>query len=214
MQNITKAELLQAQVALLSAIVLQYIVWRVTHGFTRAQMFILLAEIGMVAVISFSTSIHSILSRTVHRYLAVFLLALMSAANISSLIVVVESLITGVSSLSGVELLATALAIFMTNIIIFALWYWEIDSPGLTSKRWSARDKDFQFTQQDFKQEFPGWKPGFIDYFYLSLTNAVNFAASDTKPLTQSAKMLMALQAIISVFVVALVVARSVSILG
>jgi uncharacterized membrane protein len=102
----------------------------------------------------------------------------------------------------------------MTNIIVFAMWYWEIDSPGLTRTKWSVHDKDFQFTQQNMKKEFPNWQPEFIDYLYLSTTNAINFAPADTKPLTRSAKLLMGSQALISVFTLALVIARSVSILG
>jgi uncharacterized membrane protein len=97
---------------------------------------------------------------------------------------------------------------------VYALWYWEIDSPGLTRTLWSKYDKDFQFTQQDLEQEFPRWHPQFLDYLYLSITNAVNFAPADARPLTRQAKMLMASQSLISVFTLALVIARSVSILG
>ena len=105
-------------------------------------------------------------------------------------------------------------SIFLTNIIVYALWYWEIDSPGLTAKRWSKHDKDFQFTQQDMPHEFPTWRPQFVDYLYLSIINAVNFAPADARPLTRSAKLLMASQSLVSVFTLALVIARSVSILG
>ncbi len=137
-----------------------------------------------------------------------------SLANITSLALVLQSLVTGRGEFSGVHLLASAIAIFLTNIIVYALWYWEIDSPGLTSKRWSTSDKDFQFTQQDMVAEFPKWRPEFVDYLYLSVTNAINFAPADARPLTRSAKMLMASQALVSVFTLALVIARSVSILG
>lgn len=97
---------------------------------------------------------------------------------------------------------------------MFALWYWEIDSPGLSGRKWSKHDQDFQFTQQDPGNTFPSWQPTFIDYLYLSLTNAINFAPADARPLTPQAKALMGTQALVSVFTLALVVARSVSILG
>jgi|SRR3989344_2454323 len=214
LQQISKIELAQAQLALLLAIFLQFIVWRANHGFSRAQLFIIIAEIAMVSVVSFSASVRTLHSRTLYRFAAISLLVLMSAANLSSLIVVIHSLITGSTNLNGLQLLASAVAIFLTNIIVFALWYWEIDSPGLTRKRWSAREKDFQFTHQNLKDEFPGWKPEFLDYLYLSVTNAINFAPADSKPLTRSAKMLMGAQALVSAFTVAIVIARSVSILG
>jgi len=168
----------------------------------------------MVAVVSFSSSVKTFHSRSIYRFAAIALLILMSSANLSSLIIVVHSLITGSSSETGMQLLASAIAIFATNIIIFALWYWEIDSPGLTQRRWSTKDQDFHFTQQGLKKQYPDWKPEFIDYLYLSITNAINFAPADTRPLTKSAKMLMSGQALVSVFTVAVVIARSVTILG
>lgn len=214
LQRISKTELFQAQLALIAAIFLQFIVWRAYHGFSRVQFFIILAEIAMLSVVSFSASIKTLHSRSVYRLGAISLLVLMSSANLSSLVIVIDSLITGSSELTGMQLLASAIAIFATNIIVYALWYWEIDSPGLTQRRWSAREKDFQFTQQDLHHEFAQWKPEFVDYFYLSLTNAINFASADARPLTHSAKLLMSSQALISVFTLALVIAKSVSILG
>ena len=68
--------------------------------------------------------------------------------------------------------------------------------------------------QQERRSEFIGWTPQYLDYLYLSVTNAINFASADTKPITRNAKFLMGAQALISVFTLALVVARSVSILG
>lgn len=214
LQKIGKSEMLQAQGALIAAIFLQIMVWRANHGFTTAQFFIILAELALVTVVSFSSSVKTFHSRSMHRFAAISLLLLMSAANAASLIVVIDSLISGAFNESGLQLLASALAIFLTNVIVFALWYWEIDSPGLTRRRWSTREKDFQFTQQNMIKEFPDWKPEFFDYLYLSMTNAINFAAADAKPLTRWSKVLMGVQALISVFTLALVLARSVSILG
>ena len=68
--------------------------------------------------------------------------------------------------------------------------------------------------QQDRPKEFKDWRPTYLDYLYLSVTNAINFAPADTKPVTHAAKLLMGTQALVSVFTLALVVARSVSIIG
>jgi uncharacterized membrane protein len=140
-------------------------------------------------------------------------MGLISVANITALVYVLHSLITATHT-NGEKLLASAVTIFLTNVIVFALWYWEIDSPGLTRTRWSWHEKDFQFTQNDREDEFKGWKPEFADFMYLSITNAINFAPADARPLTHQAKILMACQSLISVFTLALVLARSVSILG
>ncbi len=212
--NVDKLEMFHAEVALIIAIFLQMIVWWAYHSFSNLQFFIILGEVAMLSVVAFSSNIKTFHSRNIYKIAALVLLMIMSAANFSSLVVVIKSLITGHSDFTGMQLLASALAIFATNIIVFGLWYWEIDSPGLTQRRWSSRDKDFQFSQQDMEKDFPDWRPEFIDYMYLSLTNAINFAPADTKPLTHSAKTLMGTQALISVFTLAVVIARSVSILG
>lgn len=214
LRKVTKHELFYALIALFIAIGLQFMVWRVQHGFTPVQYAIIAAELLLALTLATSASLRTLHKRALHRVAAFILLGLMTAANISSLVVVLSSLIGSSSNLTGLGLLSSAIAIFATNIIVYALWYWELDSPGLTSTSLSKHDKDFQFTQQDLPAEFPQWRPEFVDYLYVSMTNAVNFAPADTLPLSRSAKMLMASQAIISVFTLAIVVARSVSILG
>lgn len=214
LHKITRAELYQAQAAIVVAIGLQLIARHVgSELLPGSQYLIIIIEVAMAMLIGFTINRRT-RERGLHHVLAVVLLALISAANISSLIFVLNLLITHNGVISGENLLISALAIFLTNIIVYALWYWEIDSPGLTRTRWSKNDKDFQFTQQDMAGEFPGWRPQFADYLYLSITNAVNFAPADTKPLTLQSKALMASQSLVSVFTLALLIARSVSILG
>jgi hypothetical protein len=215
LQRITKGELFHAQIALAVAISLQVIVWKMNDELLAGpQYLLLLAEVGLAVLISFTVNMRSVHERGLNHLFAVILLGLISAANVSSLMLVLHALIVSHAAFSGPELLTSAVAILLTNVIVYALWYWEIDSPGLSRKRWSKHDKDFQFTQQDLKNEFSGWRPQFFDYLYLSITNAINFASADARPLTHAAKMLMGSQALISVLTLALVLARSVSILG
>lgn len=213
---ITKVELWTAQAALFVAIGLQFMVWQISPKLVFGPQYIIVAiEIALTILLGFTATKELYNdNHRIHHNGSILLLALISIANISSLILVLNSLIIGTSHLSGYELLISAVAIFLTNIIVFALWYWEIDSPGLTGRKWSRHDKDFQFTQQDMGNDFSDWQPRFADYLYLSLTNAINFAPADTKPITTQAKGLMGIQALVSVFTLALVIARSVSILG
>jgi uncharacterized membrane protein len=212
---ISKNELIQAQMAVAVAIGLQIIAWGISSQLLPAtHIFLISMEAILLFTIGFTSLIYSKGGKAVHHAVALGLLGLISFANISALLYVLHSLIVGHADVAGQQLLASAIAIFMTNIIVYALWYWEIDSPGLTRKKWSRSDKDFQFTQQDMREDFPDWKPEFIDYMYLAVTNAINFAPADARPLTGSAKLLMASQALVSVFTLALVIARSVSILG
>jgi uncharacterized membrane protein len=215
LKRISTRELVQAQTALLIAIGLQFIASHVSIELLPGIHYgIIIIELVLVLVLSSTAHLTSAHSRVVNHFIAVVLLALLSLANIGALISVLQSLIVEHAVADGKELLVSAIAIFLTNLIVFALWYWEIDSPGLTRRRWSKHDKDFQFTQQDMASEFPGWKPEFADYLFLSVFNAVNFAPADTKPLTRNAKMLMAAQSLVSVFTLGLLVARSVNILG
>jgi uncharacterized membrane protein YhaH (DUF805 family) len=201
--RITRKELFQAQLALIVAIGLQIFTRHIgSELLPGSQYMIILTEVGLVVLLGFTVNLHHKRARDIHHAMAVVL------------VYVLHSLIVEHSVISGEKLLAAALAIFMTNIIVYALWYWEIDSPGLTRTVWSKYDKDFQFTQYDSPQEFPNWQPQFGDYLYLSVTNAVNFAPSDSRPLTLQAKFLMGSQALVAVFTLALVLARSVSILG
>jgi len=214
LKHLAKKELFHAQVVLLIAIGLQILVWQINEDLFGPQYLIVLIEIALALIIGFTANVEKLRSNGVHHTLAIGLLGLISVANISALIVVLQSLVVGHLILTGLQLLVAALAIFATNIIVFSLWYWEIDSPGLTRRRWSKHEKDFQFTQQDRGAEFEGWQPEFLDYLYLAITNAINFAPADTRPLTHQAKFLMGLQALVSVFTLALVIARSVSIIG
>ncbi len=215
LDRITKRELLQAQIALFVAIGLQFIAWRVSDELLPGSHYLLIVtEVVLAVVIGLTANLGQAKHRGLHHVVALGLLAMISLANIVALAFVLNALIVSHATIAGSQLLVAAVVIFMTNIIVYGLWYWEIDSPGLTRTRWSKHDKDFQFTQQDMPREFPDWKPEFADYLYVSVTNAINFAPADTKPLTRSAKLLMASQALISVFTLALVIARSVSILG
>lgn len=213
--RINRAELLQAQSALLVAIALQVLARRVgTDTVPGSHYLIIMTELVLAVLIALTVNIRQPRGRGLYHLFAILLLGIISVANASGLIYVLHSLIVQHGTVNGEHLLTSALAIFITNIIVFALWYWEMDSPGLTRTVWSRYKRDFQFAQQHMPQEFPEWQPEFADYLFISITNAVNFAPADTRPLTRQAKMLMALQSLVSVFTLALLIARSVSILG
>jgi hypothetical protein len=215
MANINRTEILHAQFALAIAILLQVFVLVVNPALSKGPQYVIIAtELGLALLLGLTINMHTRKERELRNHSAGTLLGFISVANIGALLAVLYSLIVGHASLTGFQLLSSAIAIFLTNILVYALWYWEIDSPGFTSNRWSKHDRDFQFTQQNMPKEFPVWEPTFIDYLHVSLTNAINFAPADAKPLTHVAKVLMSSQALISLFTLALLVARSVSLLG
>jgi uncharacterized membrane protein len=112
-------------------------------------------------------------------------------------------------------LLSTGAAIWLTNIIAFAVWYWQFDRGGPAARAHARRTlPDFQFVQmQNPELAHPDWEPQFTDYLYLSCTNATAFSPTDVMPLTRWAKLTMLAQSLVSLTTVALVIARAVNIL-
>jgi hypothetical protein len=148
--------------------------------------------------------------------MAILLIAFISFANVTSLILVVDSLL-GTKLITGKELILSAIAIYLTNIIIFGLWYWELDSNGNPAQSQSVEPVDFLFPQMNTGIKVEGidsWAPTFFDYLYVSITNASAFSPTDTLPLTHRAKLLMSSQSTVSLITIALVAARAVNILA
>ena len=140
-----------------------------------------------------------------------FALAL-ALVNQAYVVIIVVQLVNG--QIDGPSILLTAFAVWITNVIAFALVYWELDSGGPYARRIEGvRDdapQDFQFPQQ---QNGASWDPVFFDYAYFSLSNMMAFSPTDTMPLTLRAKALMAYQALTGFVLLALVISRAVNIL-
>jgi uncharacterized membrane protein len=149
------------------------------------------------------------------RRVALALTAFVSVANIYSLYALTHLLLHGKVA-NGRELIVSGMLIWLTNFLIFALWYWEMDRGG-PGRRAAGRDRapDFLFPQMsDDRIEPIDWRPKFVDYLYVSLTNATAFSPTDTMPLTSAAKSTMGLQALVSLVTIGLIVSRAVNILA
>jgi len=149
------------------------------------------------------------------RYLTLTLAGIISVDNGSSAALLDAKLIGGHAGAQAGPLLASAAAIYLTNVIAFGIWYWELDRGGPTARAAAHSPyPDFlfpQMTQHHLARK--DWEPAFGDYLYLSFTNAMAFSPTDTLPLTRWAKLLMAFQSAVALSTIALVVARSVNIL-
>jgi hypothetical protein len=151
--------------------------------------------------------------KLLRRLLALTLLALITVTNIASLLLVSNALLNG-SVTDGHILIYSALVIYATNIIVFGLFYWELDNRNIEGK--VDGERDFMFPQQSSSttaNHQPNWQPTFFDYLYVSVTNATAFSPTDAMPLTYRAKLLMTVQAFTSLTTIALVAARAVNIL-
>jgi len=201
------------QVAMVVAIGLQLLL---PDKFAVGTRYVLPAvEALLLWALSFTTPRERIFKSLARRVNVLLLIGITSAANAYALGRVANLLLqTHISN--GRELILTSINIFLTNIIIFALWYWEMDGGGPGERHKLERyELDFAFPQQQNNElHHPGWRPTFVDYLYTSSTNAMTFGPADTVPLTRRAKMLMVLQSTISLITVALVAARAVGILN
>jgi uncharacterized membrane protein len=143
------------------------------------------------------------------------LTALVSVANGWSAALLSIELVGGRAGENAGPLLSTGAAIWLTNIIAFALWYWQFDRGGPAARAHARRRiPDFLFVQmQSPEVAHPDWEPAFVDYLYLSFTNATAFSPTDVMPLSRWAKLTMLVQSLVSLVTVALVIARAVNIL-
>ncbi|MGH2515354.1 MAG: hypothetical protein ACRDHP_06835 [Ktedonobacterales bacterium] len=131
-------------------------------------------------------------------------------ALIGSLGLLVSSI---VNFQQGRKLLVPAAILWSINVLVFTLWYWELDGGGpLGRTEEKNRAVDYQFIQER-DGEPPNWKPGFVDYLYLAFNTATAFSPTDTMPLTPLAKLMMMAESIVSLVIVVLLVGRSVNIL-
>ncbi len=160
------------------------------------------------------------------RWVSIGLLLLIAAANLSSLVLLVDQLANGATKNGGALLLGAA-QVWLTDIIVFALAYWELDRGGPVVRTRMPRSQlppaDFRFPQDEDHDAIDevaarsaaksDWCPAYVDYLYVSVTNSSAFSPTDTMPLSHRAKMLMATESVSALMLSVLVIARGVSLL-
>jgi uncharacterized membrane protein len=149
------------------------------------------------------------------RVASLSLIAVMSLSNATSGARLIVDLVRGQGNTTPVQLLLTGGAIWLTNVIVFGVWYWEFDRGGPIQRAAGTQPyPDFMFPQMTSPELAPAdWEPGFVDYLYMSFTNAMAFSPTDVMPMTRWAKLTMLMQSLISVVTLLLVIARAVNIL-
>ena len=158
------------------------------------------------------------------RWLSIALATIVILANLASLGILVSHL----SSTNGSQLLVAAMQTWVTNVIGFALLYWELDRGGPVARRREDRSEmpaaDWRFSQDEndgavievkkTSSASADWIPIFVDYAYVSLTNSSAFSPTDTMPLSSRAKILMGIQATAALLTSLILVAFAVGSLG
>jgi hypothetical protein len=162
------------------------------------------------------------------RIWSILLIAMVNFFNLASVLLLVGGFFRPekAATHSAAMILRTGAQIWLTNILVFALWFWELDGEGPDARaRFDSatdfRNADFLFPQMQMAisgaKSSPcvdaSWKPQFIDYLYLAFTNSTAFSPADVMPLSRWAKVLMTVEALISLITIAIVLARSVSLI-
>ena len=144
------------------------------------------------------------------------LIGLISAVNAAAAVRLVAGIIGAAKfSTDANVLLGSGGAIWLSNVITFGLWYWDLDRGGAAARaRGSSRQPAFVFPEMTNAQYVaPGWYPKFIDYLHLSFTTATAFSPTDVSAIKPWAKLMMMTEEAISLLVAVLVVSRAVNIL-
>lgn len=144
---------------------------------------------------------------------------IVTLALISSVALLVRAL--PLHKVTPVELLRSSAALWVTNILVFALWYWRLDAGGPHRRDRRARHREgaFLFPQMGMDDETrtatnqTAWSPQFVDYLFLAFNTSTALSPTDVSPLSRWAKALMMVQASISLTVIVLIAARGVNVL-
>ena len=152
---------------------------------------------------------------TVLRTLGIMLTATVGVTTAWSVLSLVRGLVDGRFGDDPSALLLTGGSILLTNVITFALLFWEFDRGGPPARAAGREDHpDFLFAQMQAPDVAdPDWEPTFVDYLYLAFTNSTAFSPTDTLPFSRWAKITMLFESLVSLVTVVLVVARAVNVL-
>ena len=143
------------------------------------------------------------------------LISVMTIANSFGAVLLMYDIVASVHGIDSTTLLGRGALIWVTNVIVFSLWYWEFDRGGPEERATgSARRVSFAFAENATPELVPeGWVPTYPDYLYLSFTNSTAFSPTDTLPIRMWAKMTMLVQSVVALATAILVIARAVNVL-
>jgi hypothetical protein len=180
-------------------------------GTPRWLILVVVLVLLVPAVISHRQGMHSL-----NQVLGYILNGVVTAGMIWSLALLIRALPT--QRATPQELLRSAAALWVSNILVFASWYWRLDAGGPHQRalRPGHADGAFLFPQMTMKREArmaEAWSPTFVDYLFLAFNTSTAFSPTDSPVLSRWAKTLMMLQSMISLLVIALLAARAVNIL-
>lgn len=153
--------------------------------------------------------------RVEHTIMLLFV-AVAEGGILATLAQVIGKMVFHSSEIRGLQLLASGIAVWVNNVLVFSLLYWQIDRGGPEPRLndWGKRP-DWLFPQTGVPDQAPpDWRPTFVDYLFLSFSTAMAFSTTDVVPLTSRAKMLMMIESAVSLITLVVVASRAINILG
>jgi uncharacterized membrane protein len=171
--------------------------------------------LGLVVVLLIPLlSAHLRGSHRLARRFGLGVVGLVTVAVMASVFLLVSSSLGGRTS--APTLLRDAALLWIINVATFAVWYWEIDSGGLAQRHQEKHhSEDFLFPQLNLANKAAHtWSPGFLDYLFLAFNTSTAFSPTDTAVLSRRAKVLMMVQALLSLVILAVLVSRAINALA
>jgi hypothetical protein len=170
----------------------------------------------LIVIIDFAIAFPHLIRRpfspATTRVLSLIILGVVTLALVGAVSLMIYTLPDRSQSQAG-TLLRTAGLLWFANILVFALWYWEIDGGGPLQRHLNKHQAaDFMFPQQA-DGNTSGWAPHFLDYLFVAFTAATALSPTDTYPLSRWTKMLMMIEAIIAMMTIVVLAGRAVNIL-
>jgi hypothetical protein len=152
----------------------------------------------------------------VERFITLFFFIVAAITTLAGLANLIILMVGRSGAIGGGPLLASSIAIWVTNVLMFSMLYWQLDRGGPEARENNASPRpDWLFPQQGAGDDVPpGWGPTFVDYLFLGFSTATAFSPTDVLPLTRRAKMLMMLESAISLVTTVAVASRAINILG
>lgn len=173
-----------------------------------------LVLVVLIVVVASSAISHRAGQHKIDKLLGYAASAILTIALVWSLDLLIEAIAR--HAIDPKTPLRSAAALWATNILVFALWYWRLDAGGPHAREQLPSHKEgaFLFPQMDFAGgSHANWSPHFIDYLFLAFTTSTALSPADTPALSRWAKVLMMIQASISLTILVLLAARAVNIL-
>jgi hypothetical protein len=152
----------------------------------------------------------------VERTIMLLFIVAMGVGTLANLASLIGAMVRRSGEVGGLQLLASSIVVWVSNVLIFSLLYWRIDRGGPEARANNAGTRpDWLFPQAGAPEDAPpDWRPTFVDYLFLGFSTATAFSPTDALPLTSRAKMLMMLESTMSLGTIVIVASRAINILG